>query len=69
MSRARPVSLGHDGAGQGSAPEPNAPASAFDFITPDGQVVAFAAAQAALKARVAVLIGGFLVGYGLPTSH
>ena len=50
---------------QPGGPAANVQAFAFDFITPDGQVVAFAAAQAALQNHTAVLIGGFLVGYSL----
>lgn len=54
-----------DDAPQPNVLEPNLRITAFDFVTPDGHIVSFAAAQAALKNRTAVLIGGLLVGYGM----
>ena len=39
------------------------PAPAFDFITPDGQLVPRAVGQLALNNNTAVLVGGLLVGF------
>ena len=33
-----------------------------DFVTPDGMIVPRALAEAALRARTAVMVGGLLVG-------
>lgn len=38
----------------------------IDYVTPDGMVVPRALAEAALRCRTAVLIGGLLVGIWSP---